>query len=36
MDAVEQLKEDLRNGRIEPERLLAVIVSLQRQLLAAQ
>src|SRR4051812_26193461 len=36
MDAVEQLKEDLRNGRFDPERLLAVVISLQRQLLAAQ
>jgi transposase len=36
MDAVEQLKEDLRNGRIDADRLLAFVVSMQRQLNAAQ
>src|ERR1700678_854776 len=36
MDAVEQLKQDLRDGRVEVERLIDVIVSLQRQLEAAK
>jgi hypothetical protein len=36
MDAVDQLKEDVREGRISGERLLNVIETLQRQLLAAQ
>jgi transposase len=36
MDAIEQLKQDLREGRIDAERLFAVIVTLQRQLTAAQ
>jgi transposase len=35
MDAAEQLKEDLRVGRIDPHRLVDVIVTLQRQLQAA-
>lgn len=36
MDAVEQLRHDLREGRIDVERLLDVLGSLQRQLQAAQ
>jgi len=36
MDAIEQLKQDVRAGRIDVERLLDVIVTLQRQLKAAQ
>ena len=32
MDAIEQLKEDVREGRIDAERLLDVIAMLQRQL----
>jgi hypothetical protein len=36
MDAIEQLKQDVRAGRIDIERLLAVIVTLQRQLEAAK
>lgn len=35
MDAIEQLKKDVRDGRIAPERLFDVIASLQRQLEAA-
>jgi|HubBroStandDraft_4_1064222.scaffolds.fasta_scaffold84012_1 transposase len=36
MDAIEQLKLDVREGRIGVERLFDVIASLQRQLQAAQ
>ena len=36
MDALEQLQEDVRAGRIGLERLVAVIGALQRQLQAAQ
>ena len=36
MDAVDQLKQDLRAGRIDVDRLLDVIVTLQRQLDATQ
>lgn len=36
MDAVEQLREDVREGRISVERLLDVVATLQRQLEAAQ
>ena len=36
MDAIEQLKEDLRQGRVDLDRLIDVIVSLQRQLEAAR
>jgi hypothetical protein len=36
MDAAEQFRQDVRAGRIDVERLLDVIVSLQRQLQAAQ
>jgi transposase len=36
MDAIEQLKLDVREGRIGVERLFDVIASLQRQLKAAQ
>ena len=32
MDAVEQLKQDVREGRIDPDRLIGLLVSLQRQL----
>jgi hypothetical protein len=35
MDANEQLKEDLRSGRIDPQRLLDLIGTLQQQLQAA-
>src|SRR5277367_3341057 len=35
MDAIEQLKQDVRAGRIDVERLLDVIVTQQRQLEAA-
>ena|SRR5437870_12385119 len=36
MDAIDQLKQDVREGRIDAERLIDMIVSLQRQLAAAQ
>jgi transposase len=36
MDAIEQLKQDVREGRIGVERLIDVIVTLQRQLEAAR
>jgi hypothetical protein len=36
MDAIEQLKEDAREGRIGVERLIDVIAALQRQLQSAQ
>ncbi len=36
MDAVEQLKQDVREGRIDVERLVDLVVTLQRQLQAAQ
>ena len=36
MDANEQLKQDVREGRVGLERLIDVIVALQRQLKAAQ
>jgi transposase len=36
MDAINQLKEDVRQGRVDVDRLLEVIVSLQRQLEAAR
>ena len=32
MDAIDQLKQDVREGRIDAERLLDVIVAQQRQL----
>jgi len=35
MDVAEQLKDDLREGRLDPDRLVDLIVSLQRQLQAA-
>ena len=35
MDVAEQLKDDLRDGRIDPEQLVDLIVSLQRQLQAS-
>src|SRR5277367_3235859 len=36
MDAIDQLKKDLREGRIDVDRLIDVIATLQRQLQAAQ
>ena len=36
MDAIEQLKEELRQGRIDPHRLVELMVSLQRELQAAK
>jgi transposase len=36
MDAIEQLKEDLRTGRIDPPRLVDLMATLQQQLQAAQ
>jgi transposase len=36
MDAIEQLKQDVRDGRIDVNRLIDVIVTLQRQLEAAK
>ncbi len=36
MDTIEQLKPDVRQGRIDVERLIDVIVSQQRQLEAAR
>src|SRR4051812_3932885 len=36
MDAIDQLKQDLREGRIDADRLIDVIVTLQQQLEAAQ
>src|SRR5205085_5578525 len=36
MDAIEQLKQDVREGRIDLERLVDVIGTLQRQLEAAR
>src|ERR1700684_4096591 len=36
MDAGEQLKDDLRQGRIDANRLVDLIVSLQRELQAAK
>jgi transposase len=36
MDAIEQLKEDVRQGRVDLDRLIEVIVSQQRQLEAAR
>jgi transposase len=36
MDAIEQLKQDVREGRVDVDRLIDVIVSLQRQLEAAR
>lgn len=36
MDAIEQIKEDLRQGRIDPEKLVEVLVTLQRALDAAR
>ena len=35
MDAIEQLKQDVQQGRIDADRLIDVIVTLQRQLEAA-
>jgi transposase len=35
MDAIETLKQDVKEGRIKPERLIDLIVSLQQQLQAA-
>ena len=36
MDAIEQLKQDVRDGRIDADRLIDVIVTQQRQLEAAK
>ena len=36
MDAIEQLKQDVRDGRIDLNRLIDVIVTQQRQLQAAK
>ena len=36
MDAIEQLKEDLRQGRIDPHRFIELLVTQQRQLEAAR
>ena len=36
MDAIEQLKQDVRDGRIDLDRLIDVIATLQRQLAAAK
>jgi hypothetical protein len=36
MDAIDELKKDLREGRIDVDRLIDVIATLQRQLQAAQ
>jgi transposase len=36
MDAIEQLKQDVREGRIDVDRLVDLIVTLQQQLQAAQ
>ena len=36
MDAIDQLKQDVREGRIDVDRLIDVIVTLQRQLEAAK
>lgn len=36
MDAAEQLKDDLRSGRLDPHRLVDLIVGLQRKLQAAE
>src|SRR5437588_9471099 len=36
MDAIEQLKQDLRDGRIDVDHFIGVLVRLQRQLDAAQ
>src|SRR5579862_9524998 len=35
MDAAEQLKQDVREGRIDADRLVDLVVTLQRQLQAA-
>jgi transposase len=36
MDQIERIKDDLRDGRIDPERLVGLIEALQRQLRSAQ
>jgi transposase len=36
MDAIEQLKQDLRDGRIDVERLIDILATLQRQLESAK
>ena len=36
MDAIEQLKQDVRDGRVDLDRLIDVIVTLQRQLETTQ
>src|SRR5271165_5644733 len=36
MDAIEQLKDDVRSGRIDADRLIDLIGAMQRELQAAQ
>src|SRR5271154_6598084 len=36
MDAIEPFKQDVRDGRIDVDRLIDLIVTLQRQLVAAK
>jgi hypothetical protein len=36
MDAIDQLKRDVREGRVDAERLIDIVVTLQRQLEAAR
>src|SRR5271154_80801 len=36
MDAMDQLKEDIRQGRVDVDRLIDVMISLQQQLEATQ
>jgi transposase len=36
MDVVDQLKQDVREGRISADRLLELVVTLQRELQAAR
>jgi hypothetical protein len=36
MDVIEQLQEDLRNGRIDPNRLVEALATVQRELQAAK
>jgi transposase len=36
MDVIEQFQEDLRNGRIDPNRLVEVLATVQRELQAAK
>jgi cell division septum initiation protein DivIVA len=36
MDVIEQLQEDLRNGRVDPQRLIDLIRLVQRELQTAR